>query len=407
MSKFEEYIKKSVDQYEVDYNPNHWSKIESQLSVSSGGGLGKKIAIGSAIVITAASVAYFGFDSKENTIQLPTPIQQEQSQEPIIESSTKKPEAVIEDKVPNEVSKNSVEKAAKNTASSEKLEKATPMENAYEKPVNQQPIIETVSSDDLDFTIGLTRKEVCVKEAIGFTANIDEPVSYKWTFGDGNSSSLPEPKHQYKKAGKYSVSLEVTSLISNKTKRVIAGEPIIVNPQPQADFDYTIVPPEDFAQKVELKSSFADYKHIEWIYNDKIWMQPTLELDLNNKGNYPIKLVVANNFGCYDTIVKVVRVENDYNLLAPNAFTPDQDGINDVFLPKALENSHLPYKLEIYEVTSGKLIYKDNQDGRGWNGINMTTGTLANQGDYAWTVRLTKENGETEIFKGTLKLLRP
>ena len=51
-------------------------------------------------------------------------------------------------------------------------------------------------------------------------------------------------------------------------------------------------------------------------------------------GNYPIALVVHNKYGCSDTIVKMITVVEEQNLYVPNSFTPNGDGINDIFLPK-------------------------------------------------------------------------
>ena len=114
---------------------------------------------------------------------------------------------------------------------------------------------------------------------------------------------------------------------------------------------------------------------------------------------------MQNAAGCYDTLVKYITVANDYNLLAPNAFTPDNDGLNDEFLPEALRDTQLRYDLEVYDASSGKVIFRTNQDGKGWDGTDIRTGTKAKQGDYAWAVSLYKTTGEIEKFKGNIKLL--
>jgi len=48
-------------------------------------------------------------------------------------------------------------------------------------------------------------------------------------------------------------------------------------------------------------------------------------------GIYQISLIVMDNLGCSDTIYKQLWVLDDYWMYIPNSFTPDLDGINDVF----------------------------------------------------------------------------
>jgi gliding motility-associated-like protein len=48
-------------------------------------------------------------------------------------------------------------------------------------------------------------------------------------------------------------------------------------------------------------------------------------------GIYQISLIVMDNLGCSDTSYKQIWVLDDYWMYIPNSFTPDLDGINDVF----------------------------------------------------------------------------
>ena len=48
-------------------------------------------------------------------------------------------------------------------------------------------------------------------------------------------------------------------------------------------------------------------------------------------GNYAVTLIVINSFGCKDTVVKNIRVEPEFTVYIPNAFTPNSDGTNEGF----------------------------------------------------------------------------
>jgi PKD repeat protein len=56
----------------------------------------------------------------------------------------------------------------------------------------------------------------------------DKPTSWKWSFGDGTSSTCKHPTHTYDKAGKYTVTLTVKDAAGNTAKKcrcVVVSEP--------------------------------------------------------------------------------------------------------------------------------------------------------------------------------------
>ena len=71
-----------------------------------------------------------------------------------------------------------------------------------------------------------------------------------------------------------------------------------------------------------------------------------------------------------------VSVEKPYALYAPNAFSPDSDGINDFF--KISGQGILDFQIEIYN-RWGQMVYKSDDLSKGWNGTfkgeNLPTGS--------------------------------
>ena len=97
-----------------------------------------------------------------------------------------------------------------------------------------------------------------------------------------------------------------------------------------------------------------------------------------------------------------VSVEKPYALYAPNAFSPDSDGINDFF--KISGQGILDFQIEIYN-RWGQMVYKSDDLSKGWNGTfkgeNLPTGS------YVYKIKTIKNgNGEDLVKTGTVALVR-
>ncbi|MBX2927126.1 MAG: PKD domain-containing protein [Saprospiraceae bacterium] len=82
--------------------------------------------------------------------------------------------------------------------------------------------------------------EVCINTPVNFSENScnvppSPDGSYLWNFGDGNTSTLPNPSHTYATPGNYTVSLTVTNTCGSDTQT----RPVRVVAPPEAAFSYT------------------------------------------------------------------------------------------------------------------------------------------------------------------------
>ncbi|MFA6923575.1 MAG: PKD domain-containing protein [Bacteroidales bacterium] len=212
-------------------------------------------------------------------------------------------------------------------------------------------------------------------------------TSWQWYFGDGDSSHFQHPSHYYGTIGTYTVTLtvNVNGCLYTSTKPSY----IVISSTPDAKFylnpNYVIV-----NDNIAFIDSTLGIVNIwNWDFGDGTTssLQNPFHA-FQTSGTYKVKLTVSTNDGCFDTYSKDVIVD----LEIPNAFTPDGDGINDVFLK---------YQPLIIVNRWGQTLYEgvDGWDGT-YNGKEVLPGTYF----YILTLK-DAENNSRKVY-GSVTLIR-
>lgn len=402
-NNFEEFIRQSVERQDpVDYNPAHWSRIAKELDKKSGS---INYYIGGALLVGAIAAGVIL--SNSNDAGTPTTTKSVETKKAI--------------------------QAEKSTQANTAVSEATKTTSNWTKPVNTLVVIEPISrpssspalalpsapknevvtptvitkkitEGNVVASISVSKTNGCAGEAFYFAAQVNVPATYLWTFGDGKSSDLPNPNHIYAQPGKYGVSLKLTSLIDGKSIKIADGTIIAVNAKPSARFNYTVDEDANFSRVVEFGNQTRNTIGSQWIVDGKFYNEEEPRVKINRKGSYPVSLIVKNDLGCYDTLSQSILVDKDYNLLSPNAFTPNDDNQNDDFLPAALRNTDLAFKMDIIDPKTGAVIYTSTK--QPWDGLNSTTGRRSDGGTYLWMVTLTRSDNSKEVFKGNVSIIK-
>lgn len=114
-------------------------------------------------------------------------------------------------------------------------------------------------------------------------------------------------------------------------------------------------------------------------------------------------LNIESKAGCTATdTINVIVYKVKPGLYVPNAFTPNGDGINDIFKPILIGMRSLNY-FRVYN-RSGQLIYSTNKPGDGWDGTYK--GMPQDQAVFVWTVEGTDYTGKLIFQKGSVTLIR-
>ncbi len=247
------------------------------------------------------------------------------------------------------------------------------------------------------------------KPASIFFNNLSSPINQDynilWSFGDGTTGTEISPTHIYEEEGIYDVSLEVTSPIGCFASRFYP-QLIEIKPKPIADFTYTPDQPSSFRKTVDFTDQSIDAVGWAWNFGGigaAFKANPTFEFP--DTGKYKVDLIVVHPQGCTDTLSKIIDVEPLVTLHLPNAFTPNNDGLNDSFKGKGITSGISNYTLQIWN-RWGALIFESNDPEIGWNGEMNNNGTLVQQGVYVYTLTYRGPRGENKEQKGQITLIR-
>jgi gliding motility-associated-like protein len=274
----------------------------------------------------------------------------------------------------------------------------------------------------------------CIPSPVQFTDETTSPVGvigYEWNFGDGQSSFIQNPVHIYNQPGTYDVTLTVYSAngcsvdLTQQSAFSFGQLPDVMNVEftvtPQIESEYNTA--FDFA--INNPDLSLDYS---WSFGDNNY-----GYGINTSNNYEyvgffnVEVTATDQIGCQTTIDQTVMVDDPLNVFVPNAFTPDQNDINEVFIPVIRGKQGISsYLFEIYDRWGNK-VFETNDMFKGWNGtINVREGRenfyffspyggdfsysngthLCQNDQYIWRIVIETINDGGKEFKGSVMLIR-
>jgi gliding motility-associated-like protein len=114
------------------------------------------------------------------------------------------------------------------------------------------------------------------------------------------------------------------------------------------------------------------------------------------------KVEITNDCGSVDISKNVQYIFCADSVFVPNAFTPNNDGVNDIFRPKYYY-TFKQYSMQIYN-RYGEKIFSSIDISNGWNGY--FGGKLQKAGTYVYLINYKNNKGEMRYLKGTVVLIR-
>lgn len=121
-------------------------------------------------------------------------------------------------------------------------------------------------------------------------------------------------------------------------------------------------------------------------------------LNVTQAGFY--KLTATNQCGSHSDSVTII--EGSCRVMLPNAFTPNNDGHNDIFRLKYPEIVTI-LRLIVYD-RWGQMVFQTTDPYKGWDG--RLKGQNAPTGNYVWVMTYTDTYGYKGSAKGSVVLVR-
>jgi gliding motility-associated-like protein len=181
---------------------------------------------------------------------------------------------------------------------------------------------------------------------------------------------------------------------------------IVIDPSPVANFTFSPQDPDVFNPEVTFTDLSQGADQWFWYLEDPYTAQePNPIHAFRDTGFQEVRLIVTHPLGCQDTAVQVVDIQPKATFFLPNAFTPNDDGLNDVYKGKGFTDGMKSFELNIWN-RWGENVFSTDDPQQGWNGRFNNQGQPVPQGVYFSRVAYTPPRGAPVEIKGTVTVIR-
>jgi gliding motility-associated-like protein len=234
---------------------------------------------------------------------------------------------------------------------------------------------------------------------------INEDYELFWDFGDGGTSTAISPEHVYAQEGVYAVGLEIISPIGCRTDTVFQ-DLIAIEPSPLARFAYSPDDLDNFRPEVQFSDLSSGASRWEWsVEGQRFSVAQHPAYTFRDTGLQAVQLIVTHPNGCRDTARQHLDVVPKVTYFLPNAFSPNDDAVNDLFIGKGFLRGLRSFEMSIWN-RWGEEVFRTDDPAVGWNGKKQNGGQPLPEGVYVCLVRYVGPRGEQVELRGQAALLR-
>ena len=169
---------------------------------------------------------------------------------------------------------------------------------------------------------------------------------------------------------------------------------LTIFPLPEACFNfYTLGDNYEVETLLHFEECTPGMVNYHWdMGNMVMFEEPSFDYAYVYAGVYRVTLHVTDENGCSAERSDIVVIKNpELQIFVPTSFTPNQDGLNDLFKPTGLNVTDDQYLFMIYD-RWGHLVFQTTNPEEGWDG-SYKGQMVPNNSVMSWTLRCTSDMG--------------
>ncbi len=257
----------------------------------------------------------------------------------------------------------------------------------------------TISKPAPDFTYSVS----CVSKAGTFTSttvsNDPLPVNYSWSVDNSLVSNSQSFNYQFAGTGNYQVKLVASIAGCDAAKDSVTKSVIVADPVPAEKTVVNVL--KNTATQLSARNIGVSYTWYPSKYlDDSTIVNPVITADTGIV--YTIKIVQASGCQTIDTLQVIAFSEDKGYVYAPNSFSPNGDGINDLFLLNTVSIKTLN-RFIIYNQYH-QVMFETSDVNKGWDG--RYNGVPVPVGTYIWVVQAVTTDGKTVVRSGAVNIIK-
>lgn len=246
----------------------------------------------------------------------------------------------------------------------------------------------------------------CINRVINFNGSLvqaDTSIQWNWTFGDGRTSIEQNNAISYDKPGNYLVTLTAANKLGCKNADTTS---LAIAPLPVITMQNVIIP---VGGQIALPVTYSSGT-VQYTWSPPVGLSCTnCPAPLANPKittTYTVNVTDSNT--CTSTAdITVTVLCTAENYFVPNTFSPNGDGMNDVFYPRGRGLASVQ-SMKIFnrfgQAVFDRRNFTANDPSKGWNG--KLGGTPAPPDVYVYIIEFVCENAQIVTMKGNITLIR-
>jgi len=246
----------------------------------------------------------------------------------------------------------------------------------------------------------------CQVLCVDFQNNTPNTATIAWEFGNNlGTSTQANPTFCFANPGVYDVTATVTDVIGCVGTTTLTNI-VTVWPLPVANFSASPQPATILNNQVQFTDLSLGANAWIWSFgmDDSASVLQNPMYPFQDTGTFNVQLIVTNQYGCQDDITLPIYVHEDYALYIPNAFTPNGDGLNDMFIPMGMGADPDHFSMYIFD-RWGNTIYQTSTWPGGWDGTVQGTSRRCPVDTYVYKITTMDPEGTRKVYIGKISIV--